>query len=129
MSEDARAVETLRRALDRSQRDWLPDRAVLLSIVIGLIAILLGIVIGIFTASHDKGAGSIPNWAENVLVAISTGALLKVGDAIAALVTLASGRHVERLGNQLAQSAPSSDQPQDVRVVNPPKEPVPVEVP
>lgn len=107
-------------------REWLPDRAVLLAIVLGLIAILLAVVIGIFNVPTDpRGVAAIPNWAENVLVAIATGALLKLGDAIAALVTLASGKQVERLGSQLAQSAPPG--PQVVTIDQPATAPVPVE--
>lgn len=93
-------------------KDWIPDRAVLLAIVIGLIAILLAIVIGIFDAAPQR-AGAIPTWAENVLVAISTGALLKIGDAIGALVTLAGGRTTEKLGQQLATSTPGKAVPQE----------------
>lgn len=88
-------------------RDWIPDRAVLLAISLGLIAILLAIIIGILFHVPGKGsAAAIPNWAENVLVAIATGTLLKVGDAINALVALASGKQVGQLSTQLANSAP-----------------------
>lgn len=88
-------------------RDWIPDRAVLLAISLGLIAILLAIIVGILFHVPGKGsAAAIPNWAENVLVAIATGTLLKVGDAINALVALASGKQVGQLSTQLAQSAP-----------------------
>jgi hypothetical protein len=84
------------------QRDWLPDRAVLMTIAIGVCAILGGVVIGIFTSK-----ATIPNWAENVLVAVVTGGLLKIGDVVTAIVSLAAGRQTERLGNRLADSAPA----------------------
>lgn len=69
----------------------------------GLIVILLAIIAGLFLA---KGATGLPNWAENVLVSIATASALKLGDALAALVTLATGRQVENLGQQLATSTP-----------------------
>jgi hypothetical protein len=69
----------------------------------GLIIILLSIIAGLFLA---KGATGLPNWAENVLVSIATASALKLGDALAALVTLATGRQVENLGQQLATSTP-----------------------
>jgi hypothetical protein len=75
---------------------------VLLVIAGGLITILLAIIAGLFLA---KGSSSLPNWAENVLVSIATASTLKLGDCLAALVQLASGRQVEGLGNQLAKSS------------------------
>jgi hypothetical protein len=77
------------------------DRWVLALISGGLIAILLGILLGLFLTPR-----ALPNWAENVLVSIATAAVLKLGDCLATLVQLASGRQVERLGNQLAGSTP-----------------------
>lgn len=74
----------------------------------GLIAILLSIIAGLFLSS--RGA-ALPNWAENVLVATATGALLKMGDVLSALVALASGRTNEALTNKLAASAPVNDNP------------------
>ena len=109
-------------------RDWLPDRAVLFTVAFGLIAVLLALVIGIFNV-EPVGAGQegIPNWAENVLVAVATGALLKIGDVISAVVTLSSNRQVERLGNQLGQSTPLADAPLPVTVDQPANDPIPVE--
>lgn len=75
----------------------------------GLIGILLAIIAGLFLSS--RGA-ALPNWAENVLVAMATGALLKMGDVLAALVSLATGRQVETLGQQLATSSPSGTVPE-----------------
>lgn len=94
-------------------KDWLPDRAVLFVAAIGLMAVLLAVVIGIFNVDPvPAGQQGIPNWAENVLVAMVTGALLKVGDVISAIVALSSNRQVERLGNQLGSSVPSEKAPQ-----------------
>lgn len=88
-------------------KDWLPDRAVLFLVGFGLLAVLLAIVIGIFNVDAvPEGQVGIPNWAENVLVAVATGALLKVGDVISAVVALSSNKQVERLGTQLSNSAP-----------------------
>lgn len=84
-------------------KDWIPDRAVLLVIAIGLIAILFAATLGVVNPNDET---PIPNWAENVLVALVTGALLKLGDLIAAVVALATNRQVERLGTQLGQSQP-----------------------
>ena len=109
-------------------RDWLPDRAVLFTVGAGLSAVLLALVVGIFNVQPvAAGQEAIPNWAENVLVAVATGALLKIGDVISAIVALASNRQVERLGTQLGQSVPPSDTPQPVTITNPPSDPVPVE--
>lgn len=82
------------------------DRWVLGLISGGLIAILLGILLGLFLTPR-----ALPNWAENVLVSIATASALKLGDCLATLVALASGRQVERLGNQLAGSAPLAVEP------------------
>lgn len=96
------------------------DRAVLLAISCGLIAILLTIVIGIYLTPR-----ALPNWAENVLVAIGTAAALKLGDCLSTLVALSSGRSVEKLGSQLASSAPPG--PVQAEIINPESNPVPVE--
>lgn len=71
----------------------------------GLIAIILAIVIGLFLTSRPGFA--LPNWAENVLVAIATASALKLGDCIAALIALATGRQMEQLGNNLANAPPA----------------------
>lgn len=78
------------------------DELIVLGVIaLGLIIITLSVVLGLFF--DDNG---LPNWAENVLVAIATAAALKLGDCISALVQLATGKSVESFGNQLAQSAP-----------------------
>lgn len=77
------------------------DRIVLLVISGGLIAILLSIILGLFVTPR-----SLPNWAENVLVSIATASALKLGDCLATLVALSSGKSVERLGTQLASTQP-----------------------
>lgn len=98
----------------------LSDRIVLLIISAGLIVILLSIVWGLFLNPR-----TMPNWAENVLVSIATACALKLGDCLATLVALAGGRQVERLGSQLASSAPTDGL--KVEIDQPEGKPVPVE--
>lgn len=101
--------------------DKLTDKMVLLAISGGLILIIGGIILGIFTTPR-----ALPNWAENVLVSIGTAGILKLGDCLNALVQLSTGKSVERLGNQLAATAPAStDVPQPVTVMNDSATPVP----
>lgn len=76
----------------------------------GLIALLGGVLAGLFLAKATVG---LPNWAENVLVAIATGALLKMGDVLSALVALSSGRREEGLSEKLATSTPVKKAPED----------------
>lgn len=85
------------------------DEMIILGVIsVGLISIVLSIVLGLFIVSAARTtAVALPNWAENVLVAIATGATLKLGDTLSALVALATGRQVESFGNQLAKSAPA----------------------
>lgn len=97
----------------------LSDRIVLLVISAGLIIILMTVVLGLFLTPR-----ALPNWAENVLISIATACALKLGDCLATLVALSSGRQVERLGTQLAGSLPDGAK---VTVTNSPDEPVPVE--
>lgn len=98
----------------------LSDRIVLLIISGGLIAILMSIVWGLFLNPR-----TMPNWAENVLVSIATASALKLGDCLSTLVALAGGRQVERLGSQLATSAPTDGL--KVEIDQPDDKPVPVE--
>lgn len=102
--------------------DRLSDREVLVVISVGLILILGGIIVGIFTSPR-----SLPNWAENVLVSIGTASVLKLGDCLSTLVALSSGKSVERLGNQLAATVPPTSEPQAVVVTNAVDQPVPTE--
>ena len=60
-----------------------------------------------------------------MLVGIGTAAALKLGDCLSTLVALSSGRSVEKLGTQLASSAPLS--PVQAEIINPASNPVPVE--
>ena len=102
--------------------DRLTDKMVLLAISAGLILIIGGIILGIFTTPR-----ALPNWAENVLVSIGTAGILKLGDCLNALVQLSTGKSVERLGNQLAATAPivpDPTEPQAVQVVNSTDDPV-----
>lgn len=73
----------------------------------GLILILILIICGVFGWFESKVNQPLPNWAENVLVALATTAGLKLGDVLAALVQLATGRHAAGLGEQLAHSSPN----------------------
>lgn len=98
------------------------DRTILIIIAIGIILILIGTVAGIFLAHREP---PLDNWAENVLIALVTGSLLKLSDVVAAVVALSSGRQVERMGNQLAAAPPPG--PIETTIVNPPAQPVPVE--
>ena len=91
-------------ALDHARRR---EFVVLLVISSGLIAILLAIICGIFGWFKTHAQGPLPNWAENVLVSIGTASALKLGDCLAAVVQLASGRQVAQLGEKLANSAPA----------------------
>lgn len=75
---------------------------VLLVIAGGLITILIAIIAGLFLTPR-----ALPNWAENVLVGIASVTGLRLGDCLSSLVQLATGRQVERLGNQLANSPPA----------------------
>ena len=83
------------------------DRVVLLVISAGLIGILLSIIAGLFGWFESKSQAPLPNWAENVLVAIATASALKLGDALSTLVALSSGRHVMTLGTQLGNAGPA----------------------
>ncbi len=69
----------------------------------GLILLLETIAAGLLLV--PDGA-KIPGWAENVLVAMATGGLLKMGDVLSALVALSSGRQIEAFGDKLASSSP-----------------------
>jgi hypothetical protein len=82
------------------------ELGVLALIACGLILIILSVVWGLFL----NKAAILPNWAENVLVAISTACALKLGDTLSALVALANGRSVENFGNKLAESQPLAQQ-------------------
>lgn len=79
---------------------------VLLVIAGGLIGILLTIIFGLFLSSRPGFV--LPNWAENVLISIASVTGLRLGDCLSSLVQLATGRQVERLGNQLAAAPPVS---------------------
>lgn len=106
----------------------LSDRIVLLVISLGLIAIIMAIVLGLFLSGRV-----LPNWAENVLVSVATACALKLGDCLSTLVALSSGRQVERLGSQLATSSPverpkgTAEDPIKTEVVNTPENPAQVE--
>lgn len=105
------------------------DKVVLLVIVAGLVAILLAVVLGIFITARPGFI--LPNWAENVLIAVGTGALLKFGDCLSALVALSSGRDVVHLGSRLADSVPAAGKNEGLngkdRPAGTPEDPVTVE--
>lgn len=90
--------------MPRYKGELISDRAVLVVISGGLIAILVTIVVGIFLTPRN-----LPNWAENVFVSIATASALKLGDCLSTLVALANGRQVGELGTKLAESAPIED--------------------
>lgn len=119
---DAQIEAALRRMLAPvpvpTKPEWLTDRAVILALGMGLIAILLAIIVGLLLTPR-----ALPNWAENVFVSIATAAALKLGDALSALVNIASGKSVERLGNHLANAPPPG--PTETTIVNGPSDPVP----
>lgn len=84
------------------------DELFVLSLIgAGLIVIIVLIICGIFGWFQSKTQQPLPSWAENVLVALGTASILKLGDVLAALVTLATGRQVEAMGARLADSAPA----------------------
>ena len=88
------------------------DELIVLALIgTGLITMIILIIIGLFGWFESKVNAPLPNWAENVLVAIATAAILKLGDVLAALVTLATGRQVETMGARLADSTPMKKQP------------------
>lgn len=88
------------------------DELIVLSMIGGgLIVIVILIIVGLFGWFETKANVPLPNWAENVLVAIATAATLKLGDVLAALVTLATGRQVEKMGERLAASSPTDSKP------------------
>lgn len=83
------------------------DELIVLTVIAGgLITITSAIVIGLFVTSRP--GFSLPNWAENVLVTIATASALKLGDCIAALIALATGRQIENFGNSLANAPPAT---------------------
>jgi hypothetical protein len=88
------------------------DELIVLSMIGGgLVLILVLIICGLFGWFPSRSPNALPNWAENVLVALASMAGLKLGDVLAALVTLSAGRQVEKMGDRLADSAPSDKKP------------------
>ena len=87
--------------MSRPASPWITDRLVLVVIAGGLIGIILSIVWGLFLNSR-----TLPNWAENVLVAVATACALKLGDCLSTLVALAGGRQINAISDKLAASAP-----------------------
>jgi hypothetical protein len=88
------------------------DELVVLSLIGGgMILTVVLVVIGIFGWFESKTNVPLPNWAENVLVSIISIFAVKIGDVLAALVTLAVGRQVEKMGDRLAESGPASKDP------------------
>jgi hypothetical protein len=88
------------------------DELVVLSLIgAGMILTVILVVCGIFGWFQTKSNGPLPNWAENVLVSVISIFAVKIGDVLAALVTLATGRQVESLGEKLSNSAPANKSP------------------
>ncbi|PZU59844.1 MAG: hypothetical protein DI547_05040 [Sphingobium sp.] len=109
-------------AVSQQLQDKLTDKHVLLAIAMGLVAILLAIILGLFLTPR-----ALPNWAENVFVSIATASALKLGDCVNAIVALSSGRSVERLGTQLANTSPLPDGGLKAEITNDLSNPIPTE--
>ena len=89
---------------DNASRDRAGDRWVLILIGGGIILTVNFIVFVIWRASiSDK---VLPSMAEVVFGAIIGGSLVKLADVLSALVTLATGRQIEKQSDQLANSKP-----------------------
>ncbi len=87
------------------------DELIVLSLIGGgMILTVILVIIGIFGWFESK-ATTIPNWAENVLVSIISIFAVKIGDVLAALVTLAMGRQTEKITDKLADSQPANRKP------------------
>ena len=71
-----------------------------------LILTVILVIVGIFGWFQSKTAAPLPNWAENVLVSIISIFAVKIGDVLAALVTLATGRQTEKFADKLGDSQP-----------------------
>lgn len=83
------------------------DELIVLSLIGGgMILTVILVIIGIFGWFESKSMVELPNWAENVLISIISIFAVKIGDVLAALVTLATGRQVEKMGERLADSTP-----------------------
>lgn len=88
------------------------DELVVLSLIGGgMILTVVLVVIGIFGWFPSRLEGPLPNWAENVLISVISIFAVKIGDVLAALVTLATGRQVEKMGDRLASSSPGEQKP------------------
>jgi hypothetical protein len=89
------------------------DELIVLSLIGGgMILTVILVIIGIFGWLPSRAATALPNWAENVLVSIISIFAVKIGDVLNALVTLATGRQVEKMGDRLANSSPSKEVPE-----------------
>jgi hypothetical protein len=100
------------------------DRWVLILIGGGIIVTVNFIIFVIWRAAIN--GLPLPDMAEVVFGAIIGGALVKIADVLSALVTLATGRQLEKQSDQLSAAAPAGT-PLPVRVEQPTDEPVPVE--
>lgn len=88
------------------------DELVVLSLIGGgMILTVILVIIGIFGWFESKATTPLPNWAENVLVSIISIFAVKIGDVLAALVTLAMGRQTEKITDKLADSQPVDRKP------------------
>ena len=101
------------------QRPSHRDELVVLTMIGGgMILTVILVIIGIFGWLDTKASAPLPNWAENVLVSIISIFAVKIGDVLAALVTLATGRQTEKMTDQLANAgppvAPPIEAPKDV---------------
>lgn len=87
------------------------DLIVLALIGGGMILTVILVIVGIFGWWESKADTELPNWAENVLVSIISIFAVKIGDVLAALVTLAIGRQTEKITDKLADSQPVNIKP------------------
>ncbi len=94
------------------------DELVVLSMIgAGMILTVILVIIGIFGWFQTKATAPLPNWAENVLVSIISIFAVKIGDVLAALVTLATGRQTEKIADKLGDSQPAPYKPAPADVV------------
>lgn len=90
-----------------TSRDRAGDRCVLSLIGGGIILLIAGIIASL-TFARD-----MPDWAESVFSAIVGGLIVKLADVLSALVAMSGARHMERMGDQLAQATPPTLLPPD----------------
>lgn len=81
---------------------------VLMMIGGGMILTVILVIVGIFGWLDTRVRAPLPNWAENVLISIISIFAVKIGDVLAALVTLATGRQTEKFTEKFADKLADS---------------------